>query len=198
MVSLITQCKFIDYTEGKEYVFSLDELKNKLKSYITENATNLIGEIEKSIDFDDLEDIIEEINDFYDDDRLLLVTINPSINHLKHCLRVDKIVYLDNETHDTINDNKLIDMDKPVISWDYQDRVLYVYIETGNTSKYDKNYSSKQEAKTDGVDMVMKCKCNECGRTFWTIWRSKYSPLPMCEECQDPLFVTVESIENIK
>lgn len=49
MVSLITQCKFIDYTEGKEYVFSLDELKNKLKSYITENAANLIGEIEKMI-----------------------------------------------------------------------------------------------------------------------------------------------------
>lgn len=47
MVSLFTQCKFIDYTEGKEYVFSLDELKNKLKSYITENAANLIGEIEK-------------------------------------------------------------------------------------------------------------------------------------------------------
>lgn len=117
MVSLITQCKFIDYTEGKEYVFSLDELKNKLKSYITENAANLNGEIEKSIDFDDLEDVIEKINDFYDDDRLLLVTINPSINHLKHCLRVDKIVYLDNETHDTINDNKLIDMVKPVISW---------------------------------------------------------------------------------
>lgn len=198
MVSLITQCKFIDYTEGKEYVSSIISSKSSKSILFSISPMRLVA-FSVIYDFNlFFNSSNEKTNDFYDDDRLLLVTINPSINHLKHCLRVDKIVYLDNETHDTINDNKLIDMDKPVISWDYQDRVLYVYIETENTSKYDKNYSSKQEAKTDGVDIVMKCKCNECGRTFWTIWRSKYSPLPMCEECQDPLFVTVESIENIK
>ena len=198
MCNLYTQYRLIDYIEKTEGIFLLNELKNKLKSYEIDDI-DIMNQIEKCTDYDDLDNVIDEMNDFYDDDWLELIAINPSVNHLlKYYSHVDKIVYLDNATHYAITDKSLIDMDDPVRSWDYQNGVLYVCVETESTSKYNKNYTSKQEAKTDGVDMVMKCKCNECGRTFWTIWRSKYSPLPMCEECQDPLFVTVESIENIK
>lgn len=195
MCNLYTQYRLIDYIEKTEGIFLLNELKNKLKSYKIDDM-DIMNQIEKCTDYDDLDNVIDEMNDFYDDDWLELIAINPSVNHLlKYYSHVDKIVYLDNATHYAITDKSLIDMDDPVRSWDYQNGVLYVCVETESTSKYNKNYTSKQEAKNDGIYMVMKCRCDECGRTFWTAWRSKYSPVPMCEECQDPLFVTVESIE---
>ena len=195
MCNLYTQYRLIDYIEKTEGIFLLNELKNKLKSYKIDDM-DIMNQIEKCTDYDDLDNVIDEMNDFYDDDWLELIAINPSVNHLlKYYSHVDKIVYLDNATHYAITDKSLIDMDYPVRSWDYQNGVLYVCVETESTSKYNKNYTSKQEAKNDGIYMVMKCRCDECGRAFWTAWRSKYSPAPMCEECQDPLFVTVESIE---
>lgn len=58
------------------------------------------------------------------------------------------------------------------------------------SNKY-KNYDNLEKAKKDGVDMWMKCRCNECGEIFYTKWRSKYSPAPVCDLCGDPLFVKV-------
>lgn len=37
--------------------------------------------------------------------------------------------------------------------------------------------------------MIAKYRCNECGRVFWAMWRSKHSRMPACECSDDELFV---------
>lgn len=206
-MKLYQKALLIDYDAQTEQLLSFDELKTELKKRILKNNDSIFfNECLKNLDV--CKDVIELDNKvvvFMDDD-IYIKYIQPTPKELIDDFEGKyPVVYVDNRTLEVVTDLTKIDMDVPVKKYDIDsdeecNNTLYIYIDTNISSDYFINYNSLDEAKANidkNVHLVMECVCNECGRTFYTIWRSRYSPAPRCEECQDPLFTTVKNIINI-
>ena len=52
-----------------------------------------------------------------------------------------------------------------------------------------KVFATEEAAKRSGVEYAVRYTCDECGSQFWAMWRSKYSPAPVCPTCEDSSFI---------
>lgn len=206
-MKLYQKALFIDNDANTEKLLSFDELKTELKKRILKNNNSMFyNECMKNLDV--CKDVIEldnKVVNFMDDD-IYIKYIQPTPKELiDDCGGKYPVVYVDSKTLEVVTDLTKIDMDAPVKQYDINsneecDTTLYIYVDANIPSDYFTNYNSLDEAKTNvdkNVHFIMECVCNECSRTFYTMWRSKYSPAPRCEECQDPLFTTVKNIISI-